>query len=68
MALTGSTNAEKAWNFLKGKGFSDIACAGIIGNLDCESALNPHNLQNTYEKILGYTDETYVAAIQRVVS
>lgn len=63
MALTGSTNAEKAWNFLKGKGFSDIACAGIIGNLDCESALNPHNLQNTYEKILGYTDETYVAAI-----
>lgn len=63
MALTGSTNAEKAWNFLKEKGFNDYACAGVVGNLDCESALNPCNLQNTYEKTLGYTDRSYVAAV-----
>ncbi len=63
MALTGSTNAEKAWNFLKAKGFNDYACAGIVGNLDCESALNSHNLQNTYEQILGFTDSAYVNAV-----
>lgn len=63
MALTGGTNAEKAWNFLKVKGFNDYACAGIIGNLDCESALNPYNLQDTYENVLGYSDRTYVESV-----
>ncbi len=31
--------------------------------MDCESALNPKNLQNTYERSLGYTDETYTVAV-----
>lgn len=56
-------NATRIWNYLKGKGFNDCACAGIIGNLDCESGLNPKNLQNTYEARLGFTDESYVRAI-----
>ncbi|MEZ3502481.1 MAG: SPOR domain-containing protein [Lachnospiraceae bacterium] len=63
MGLTGKTNEERIWNFLKGKGLSDHGVAGLMGNLYAESALNPHNLQNTYEKKLGYTDDAYTAAV-----
>ena len=63
MGLKGNTNAEKIWNYLKGKGLNDYGAAGVLGNLNAESALNPHNLQNTFEKKLGYTDDTYVAAV-----
>ena len=37
--------------------------AGLMGNLYAESALYPNNLQNAYEKKLGYTDKTYTAAV-----
>lgn len=63
MALVGSTRAEKAWNFLKSKGINDYACAGIIANLDRESALNSCNLQDSYERTLGYSDSSYVTAV-----
>lgn len=35
------------------------AAAGILGNLCCESGIKPMNLQNSYEKKLGMTDEEY---------
>lgn len=63
MALVGNSNEEKIWNFLKGKGFNDYGCAGCMGNLFAESALNPSNLQNTYERSLGYSDSSYVSAV-----
>ena len=57
-------NADKViWDTLKGKGLNDFAIAGIMGNLYAESALKPTNLQNTYEKSLGYTDDAYTAAV-----
>lgn len=56
-------NAQKIWNYLKNKGLNDYAIAGIMGNLYAESALNPKNLQNSYEKKLGFTDDTYTAAV-----
>lgn len=34
-----------------------------MGNLYAESALNPKNLQGSYEKLLKYTDDTYTAAV-----
>ena len=37
--------------------------AGLMGNLYAESALKSNNLQQTYEKSLGYTDTTYTAAV-----
>lgn len=58
-----SSNEKTIWDFLKGKGLNDFAVAGIMGNLYAESALKPTNLQNTYEKNLGYTDDTYTAAV-----
>ena len=63
MALTGSTNAQKIWNYLKGRGLNSYGTAALMGNLYAESALNLKNLQNTYEKKLGYTDESYTAAV-----
>lgn len=63
MALRGLTNDEKIWNYFLDKGMSKYGIAGLIGNLDCESALNPKNLEDTYERKLGYTDESYTSAV-----
>ena len=63
MALTGSNTEQKIWNFLKAKGLNDYGIAGLMGNLQAESALRPENLQNSYEKSLGYTDSSYTAAV-----
>lgn len=54
---------EKIWVFFKSKGFNDYAIAAIMGNLYAESALNPINLENSYEKKLGYNDESYTKAV-----
>lgn len=51
------------WDFFKGKGLSDFAVAGIMGNLHAESALLPNNLQNTYNTRLGMSDEAYTKAV-----
>lgn len=58
-----SSNEKTIWDFFKGKGLNDFAIAGVMGNLYAESALKPTNLQNSYEKKLGYTDATYTAAV-----
>lgn len=63
MSLIGSTNEEKIWNFLKGKGLNDYGIAGLMGNLYAESGLRPNNLQNTCEKSLGMTDDGYTQAV-----
>lgn len=63
MPLIGKTNEERIWNYLKAQGLSDSGIAGLMGNLYAESGLNPTNLQNSYEKKLGYTDATYTEAV-----
>lgn len=39
--VVGNSNAEKAWNFFAGKGMSAGAIAGILGNLQQESQIDP---------------------------
>lgn len=63
MSLKGSTNAEKIWNFLIGKGLTPHGVAGLMGNLQAESALEPTNLQNEYNTRLKMTDAAYTAAV-----
>lgn len=63
MGLTGKTNEERIWNYLIGKGLSSAGASGLMGNLFAESALNPKNLQNSYEKKLGHTDDSYTVAV-----
>lgn len=59
-----SGSPEKTlWKFLKGKGLNDYAVAGIMGNIFAESSLQSNNLQNSYEKKLGYNDASYTAAV-----
>ena len=54
---------EIIWKFFKSKGLNDFAVAGIMGNLDAESGLRPNNLQNSYEKSLNHTDDSYTKAV-----
>ena len=63
MSLTGKTNAQKIWNYLIAKGLSTAGAAGVMGNLNAESALKANNLQNSYEKKLGYTDASYTLSL-----
>lgn len=63
MSLRGSSNSEKIWNYFAEKGLNDYGIAGLIGNLDCESGLNPKNLENTGNTKLCMSDDEYVAAI-----
>lgn len=63
MSLIGSTNEQKIWNYLYDKLGNAYGVAGIMGNMMAESGLKPTNLQNTYEKKLGYTDASYTAAV-----
>ena len=63
MSLKGNTTAEKIWNFLISKGLNECGAAGLMGNLKAESALKPTNLQQTYEKKLGHTDDSYTVAV-----
>jgi beta-N-acetylhexosaminidase len=39
--LVGSTNGEQTWNFLIGKGLTNLEAAGIMGNLQGESNFSP---------------------------
>ena len=63
MQATGSDIERKIWNFLRCRGLSPAGAAGLMGNLYAESALNPMNLQNSFEKKLGMKDVEYVAAV-----
>lgn len=56
-------NAETIWKFLKKEGFTDAGAAGTIGNMDAESALRPNNLQDTYNRTSGMSDEQYTMAV-----
>lgn len=61
--LIGKNNEEKIWNFLYEKIGNAYGTAGLVGNLQSESGLNPKNMENYYESRLGFTDESYVQAI-----
>lgn len=57
------SNSKIIWDFLKKEGFNDFGVAGLMGNLDAESALRSNNLQDTYSKSLGLSDAEYTAKV-----
>jgi len=63
MALIGNSNEQKMWNYLKSKGLNDCGAAGLLGNIQAESALKQNNLENIGNTRLGMTDEQYVSAV-----
>lgn len=56
-------NESKIWNALMAAIGNPFGAAGLMGNLYAESALNPRNLQQSFERKLGYTDDSYTAAV-----
>ena len=54
---------EQIWKYFKERIGNDYGVAGLMGNLYAESGLRPNNLQNSFEKKLGMTDEQYTAAV-----
>lgn len=57
------TNEQRIWSYFKRLNLTDAGAAGLIGNLYVESALNPQNLQNSYENSLKYDDQSYTDAV-----
>ena len=55
--------AKRIWDKLISAGLTEAGSAGLMGNLKAESNLIPNNLQNTFEKKLGFTDDSYTAAV-----
>lgn len=61
--IFGNNCEEKVWFALIAEGYSEYAVAGLMGNLMQESGFKSNNLQGTYEKKLGMTDETYTNGV-----
>ena len=60
----GASNEQTIYNYLtQVAGLNCAAACGVLANIEAESAFRPNNLQNSYERSLGYTDETYTAAV-----
>lgn len=57
------TNDFIIWSKLIAAGMTKEGAAGMMGNLYAESAFNPINLQQSYERSLGYTDCSYTSAV-----
>ena len=59
-----STEHErKIWDFFLELTGNAYGAAGLMGNLYAESGLNPINLQDSYEGILGYDDRSYTDGV-----
>ena len=56
-------NARFIWDKLLSAGLTPAGAAGLMGNLQAESGLDPQNLQNSFEKKLGMSDQEYTAAV-----
>lgn len=56
-------NAPRIWEYLMERIGNPYGVAGLMGNLMAESGMNPRNLQNTYEKQLGFSDDEYTEAV-----
>ncbi len=65
MPYVGCTEAEEKyiWDFLLDFIGNAYGAAGVMGNFCVESGLRSTNLQNSYEKSLGYTDVNYTQAV-----
>lgn len=50
--IEGSDNAEKVWNFFIAKGYKPFQVAGIMGNMQHESGIQPHRLQGTGANVI----------------
>lgn len=63
-SVSGGTTEQQVWMYLtKVLGFTPQGAAGVLGNMKAESGIIPNNLEDTYNKSLGMTDEEYTSAV-----
>ena len=58
-----ASDAKSIWDKLLAFIGNPYGVAGVMGNMQAESGLRSNNLQNTYEKSLGLSDEAYTKAV-----
>lgn len=64
LTVTTAPREQDIFDYLtKNLGYSVSATCGIMANVYCESSFYSNNLQNSYNKSLGYTDEEYTTAV-----
>ena len=51
------------WDYLMKKIDNPYGVAGLMGNIQAESGFNPKNMQNSFDKKMGFTDNTYTVAV-----
>lgn len=56
-------SAKTIYDRLRAKGVTHAGACAMLGNLEAESSLKANNLQNSYEKKLGFVDELYTTAV-----
>ncbi len=56
-------NSEIVWDYWYYKTGNAKGVAGLMGNINAESGFRANNLQGSYERGLGMSDETYTAAV-----
>lgn len=56
-------SALNIYDRLRSYGVSHAGACAMLGNFEAESALQANNLQNDYEKKLGFMDEMYTMAV-----
>lgn len=61
--IYGDTVQEKVWFALLDAGYSKIAIAGLMGNIQQESGFATNNLQNSYNEKFSISDEAYTANV-----
>ena len=63
MGLIGNTKEEQFYNFFLERIPNLYGLFGLAGNIRAESNFISTNLQNSYEKKLGITDDTYTTSV-----
>lgn len=53
---------KQFWDFFISHGLTEAGTAGLLGNLSHESGLRFNNLENSYERKFGMTDDEYTIA------
>ena len=62
-SVSGSGDKQTVCLSLKTSGVSDYGIAGIMANINFESGFKSNNLEDSYEKRLGYYDSSYTSAV-----
>lgn len=57
------SDKDKIWTFLMSEISNPYGVAGLMGNIEAESAYISNNLQDASEKRLSFTDRTYTDAV-----